>query len=157
MVLQGGGVPLAARLLRIPMHEAEPLEPYATGLRFRTAPQGLYRYTVGAGSAADGAAVGDLALGEETWLSLLRREGRAGAAPPRHPPARRATRCSPRATSGADLEQLFHQPGAEWGPDQDVQERPFAAPAGPLQLGELRGEVVEARATPATARPCARP
>jgi len=31
--------------------------PYATGLRFRSAPQGLYRYTVMAGSPADGAAV----------------------------------------------------------------------------------------------------
>jgi cell volume regulation protein A len=75
VVVQGGTVPLAARLLRIPMRDAEPLQPYATGLRSRSEPEGLYRYTVRAGSAADGAAVADLGLGEQTWLSLLRREG----------------------------------------------------------------------------------
>jgi cell volume regulation protein A len=75
VVLQGGTVPLAARLLRIPMHDAEPLHPYATGLRFRTAPRGLYRYTIQSGSPADGTAVADLELGDRTWLSLIRRDG----------------------------------------------------------------------------------
>ena len=109
VVVQGGSVPLAARLLRIPMRAAEPLQPYATGLRFRSAPQGLYRYTVMAGSAADGAAVGDLALGERTWLSLLRREGDLV-------PLRRDTRLHPgdqvlaQGDDGADLERLFHRP-----------------------------------------------
>jgi cell volume regulation protein A len=108
VVVQGGSVPLAARLLRIPMRAAEPLQPYATGLRSRSAPQGLYRYTVMAGSAADGAAVGDLALGERTWLSLLRREGDLV-------PLRRDTRLHPgdqvlaQGDDGADLEQLFHR------------------------------------------------
>jgi cell volume regulation protein A len=64
VVVQGGSVPWVARLLRLPMREIEPPHPYATGLRFRTAPHGLYRYTVMAGSAADGAAVGDLGLGD---------------------------------------------------------------------------------------------
>jgi cell volume regulation protein A len=108
VVLQGGSVPLAARLLGIPMREAEPLQPYATGLRFRTAPQGLYRYTVMAGSAADGAAVGDLGLGDHIWLSLLRREGELV-------PLRRDTRLHPgdqvlaQSDDGADLERLFHR------------------------------------------------
>jgi cell volume regulation protein A len=109
VVVQGGSVPLAARLLRIPMREAEPLQPYATGLRFRSAPRGLYRYTVMAGSPADGAAVGDLALGEHTWLSLLRREGELV-------PLRRDTRLHPgdqvlaQSDDGADLDQLFRSP-----------------------------------------------
>jgi cell volume regulation protein A len=109
VVLQGGSVPLVARLLRIPMRETEPLEPYATGLRFRTAPQGLYRYTVMAGSAADGVAVADLGLGDRTWLSLLRREGELV-------PLRRDTRLHPgdqvlaQCDDGADLERLFHRP-----------------------------------------------
>jgi cell volume regulation protein A len=91
------------------MRETEPLEPYATGLRFRTAPQGLYRYTVMAGSAADGAAVADLGLGDRTWLSLLRREGELV-------PLRRDTRLHPgdqvlaQCDDGADLERLFHRP-----------------------------------------------
>lgn len=107
VVVQGGSVPFAARLLRIPMRDAEPLEPYATGLRFRSAPQGLYRYTVRPGSAADGAAIGDLALGERTWLSLLRREGELV-------PLRRDTRLHPgdqvlaQGDEGDDLERLFH-------------------------------------------------
>jgi cell volume regulation protein A len=111
VVVQGGGVPLVARLLRIPMRDAEPVEPYATGLRVRTAPEGLFRYTVGAGSAADGAAVADLALGDQTWLSLLRREGRLV-------PLRRDTRLHAgdevlaQSDDGGDLEQLFRAPDA---------------------------------------------
>jgi potassium/hydrogen antiporter len=109
VVVQGGGVPLAARLLRIPMREAEPLEPYATGLRSSSAPEGLFRYTVASGSAADGAVVADLALGERTWLSLLRREGRLV-------PLRRSTRLHAgdqvlaQSDEDADLEQLFRSP-----------------------------------------------
>jgi cell volume regulation protein A len=109
VVLQGGSVPLAAKLLRIPMHDAEPLQPYATGLRFRSAPEGLYRYTVMPGSAADGAAVADLGIGDQTWLSLLRREGELV-------PLRRDTRLHPgdqvlaQSDSGEDLERLFHSP-----------------------------------------------
>jgi cell volume regulation protein A len=109
VVVQGGSVPLAARLLRIPMREAEPLQPYATGLRFRSAPQGLYRYTIMAGSAADGAAVADLGLGERTWLSLIRRDGELV-------PLRRDTLLHPgdqvlaQSDPGVDLERLFHRP-----------------------------------------------
>jgi cell volume regulation protein A len=109
VVLQGGTVPLAAALLRIPMHDAEPLHPYATGLRFRTAPQGLYRYTVMAGSPADGAAVTDLGLGDRTWLSLIRRDGELL-------PLRRDTRLHPgdqvlaQSDPDVDLERLFRPP-----------------------------------------------
>lgn len=109
VVVQGGGVPLAAKLLRIPMRDTEPLEPYATGLRFRTVPEGLFRYTVAAGSAADGAVVADLGLGDQTWLSLLRREGRLV-------PLRRDTRLHAgdqvlaQSDADADLEQLFRSP-----------------------------------------------
>ena len=99
-------MPLAARLLRIPMHDAEPLEPYATGLRFRTAPEGLHRYTVAAGSPADGAAVAELGLGEQTWLSLVRRDGELV-------PLRRDTRLHAgdqvlaQGDTADDLERLF--------------------------------------------------
>jgi cell volume regulation protein A len=109
VVVQGGSVPLAARLLRIPMRPAEPLQPYATGLRFRSAPRGLYRYTVMAGSPADGAVVADLGLGDRAWLSLLRRDGELV-------PLRRDTRLHPgdqvlaQSDDDADLEGLFHRP-----------------------------------------------
>jgi cell volume regulation protein A len=108
VVVQGGSVPLVTRLLRIPMADAEPLEPYAAGLRARRAPQGLYRYTVAAGSAADGAAVADLGIGERAWLSLARRDGELL-------PLRRDTRLRPgdevlaQGDDGAALERLFRR------------------------------------------------
>jgi cell volume regulation protein A len=110
VVVQGGSVPLVTRLLRIPMADAEPLEPYAAGLRARRAPQGLYRYTVAAGSAADGAAVADLGIGERAWLSLARRDGELL-------PLRRDTRLRPgdevlaQGDDGAALERLFRRTG----------------------------------------------
>jgi cell volume regulation protein A len=75
VVVQGGSVPFVTRLLRIPMADAEPLEPYAAGLRTRTAPRGLHRYTVQPGSPADGTAVAELGTGDRAWLSLVRRDG----------------------------------------------------------------------------------
>jgi cell volume regulation protein A len=112
VVVQGGSVPLVTRLLRIPMQAAEPLEPYAAGLRTRSVPRGMHRYTVQAGSAADGAAVADLGMGERTWLSLVRRDGEL-----LH--LRRDTRLHPgdqvlaQVDEGVDLGRLFRRPGDE--------------------------------------------
>jgi cell volume regulation protein A len=109
VVLQGGTVPLAARLLRIPMQGAEPLQPYAAGLRSRSAPEGLYRFTVMSGSAADGAAVADLGIGDRAWVSLVRRDGELL-------PVRRDTRLHAgdqvlaQSDDGAELERLFRRP-----------------------------------------------
>jgi len=75
VVVQGGSVPTAARLLRLPMRETDPPHPYAIGLRLRRAPQGLYRFTVLPGSPAAGARVSELGLGGRAWLSLARRDG----------------------------------------------------------------------------------
>ena len=75
VVLQGGLVPLAARVLRVPMRVAEP-EPWALGMRFRDEPHGLHRYVVQAGSAADGCTLSDLDVGENFWVSMVSRDGR---------------------------------------------------------------------------------
>jgi cell volume regulation protein A len=75
VVLQGGLVPVFARLLRVPMGVTEP-EPWALGMRFRDEPEGLHRYFVEPGSAADGCALADLALGEAVWISMVSRHGR---------------------------------------------------------------------------------
>ena len=75
VALQGGLVPVAARVLRIPMHVSEP-EPWALGMRFRHEPEGLHRYIVGSGSPADGCQVRDLAVGESFWISMVSRDGR---------------------------------------------------------------------------------
>ena len=75
VVVQGGLVPTFARLLRVPMRLVDP-EPWSLGVRFRDEPDGLHRYVVAAGSAADGCLVGELDLGAEGWISLVSRDGR---------------------------------------------------------------------------------
>ena len=108
VVLQGGSVPLVARLLKITMHE-EPPQPYAIGLRLRSAPDGLVRFTVDAGSPADGAEVGSLPTGEGAWLSLVSRDGHLL-------PLRSGTRLAAgdevlaQGDSGEALERFFRDP-----------------------------------------------
>jgi cell volume regulation protein A len=54
-----------------------PVQPYAAGLRFDEEPQGMQHFRVASGSAAEGAALGELSLGEDGWVSMVRRGGRA--------------------------------------------------------------------------------
>jgi cell volume regulation protein A len=73
VVVQGGLVPAVASRTRVPMRMLEP-EPWALGMRFRHEPAGR-RVTVTSGSSADGCTVADLALGEDTWISMISRDG----------------------------------------------------------------------------------
>jgi potassium/hydrogen antiporter len=75
VVVQGGLVPVFARRFGVPMRVVEP-EPWALGMRFRDEPEGLHRFFVGRGSAADGCAIEDLSLGETVWISMVSRRGR---------------------------------------------------------------------------------
>jgi cell volume regulation protein A len=75
VVVQGGLAPTVARWARVPMTTTE-LEPWALGMRFREQPTGLHRYQVASGSFADGTAIGDLAVGENVWISMVSRNGR---------------------------------------------------------------------------------
>jgi cell volume regulation protein A len=74
VVVQGGSVPTLAKLLHVPLHEIEP-EPWSLGIRFQHQPEGVHRFTIDAGSPADGRPVADLELGS-AWVSLVRRDGR---------------------------------------------------------------------------------
>ena len=74
VIVQGGLVPTLAHRLRIPLRTVEP-EPWSLGVRFSQEPEGLHRYHVAAGSAADGSAIGDLPCGEGVWVSLVIRDG----------------------------------------------------------------------------------
>ena len=74
MTVQGGLVPTLAHRLRIPLRTVEP-EPWSLGVRFSEEPEGLHRYHVAAGSAADGSPVSDLPCGEDVWVSLIIRDG----------------------------------------------------------------------------------
>jgi potassium/hydrogen antiporter len=74
VIVQGGLVPTLAHRLRIPLRTVEP-EPWSLGVRFSREPEGMHRYHVAAGSAADGSAIGDLPCGEDVWVSLVIRDG----------------------------------------------------------------------------------
>ncbi|MFC8103521.1 cation:proton antiporter [Streptomyces sp. NPDC057363] len=75
VVVQGSLVPTVARWCRVPMRSVE-LEPWALGVRLRDRPEGVVRHVVAEGSPADGTAIEELDLGEDTWISLVVREGR---------------------------------------------------------------------------------
>ncbi len=76
VVVQGGSVPLLASWFRVPMRTVEQ-QPYVAGLRFNEEPQGMQHFVVSPGSPADGAAIGELSLGEGGWVSMVRRGGSA--------------------------------------------------------------------------------
>jgi cell volume regulation protein A len=74
VLVQGGLVPAVAARLRLPVQVRQP-EPWSLGVRFRDEPEGVHRFTVAAGSGADGVTIGELALGETVWVSLVDRAG----------------------------------------------------------------------------------
>jgi cell volume regulation protein A len=74
VTVQGGLVPALAHRLRIPLRTIEP-EPWSLGVRFSEEPEGLHRYHVADGSAADGMSIADLPCGENAWVSLIVRDG----------------------------------------------------------------------------------
>jgi potassium/hydrogen antiporter len=74
VIVQGGLVPAIARRAGVPMRTIEP-EPWSLQLGLRDEPTGLRRRTVAAGSPADGTAIKDLGLGEDTWVSVVTRDG----------------------------------------------------------------------------------
>ena len=71
VLVQGGLVPAATQMLRLPVRTVEP-EPWALGVRLKDEPDGVHRMRVHAGSFADGASVGSLAdqLGD-VWVSIV--------------------------------------------------------------------------------------
>jgi len=73
--VQGGLVPTFARWWHVRMRVVEP-EPWALGMRFRDEPEGLHRFVVARGSAADGSTIADLPLEEDVWVSMVSRDGR---------------------------------------------------------------------------------
>lgn len=75
VLVQGGLVPLFARLGSVAMREIEP-RPFALDIRFVHPPTNMHRLMVDAGSAADGARVSDLTAGDTAWLSMVSRDGR---------------------------------------------------------------------------------
>ncbi|MEO8095418.1 MAG: cation:proton antiporter [Pseudolysinimonas sp.] len=75
VLLQGGLVPLFARLLRVPT-KAVPVRPWSLDIRFADEPDGLHRHVVAPGSPADGRTVAEISRGDDDWISLISRSGR---------------------------------------------------------------------------------
>ncbi len=74
VIFQGSTVPLSARIFGVPMEEAEP-EPWDLSVRLQREPRSVERFFVKRGSAADGVEISELPLSEETWISMLIRDG----------------------------------------------------------------------------------
>ena len=79
VIVQGSTIPIAARRLRVPMRAVE-LSPWDYSIRLRTRPEAIRSFVVGNGSRVVGRTIRELPLGEDTWISLVVREGEA-----RHP------------------------------------------------------------------------
>jgi cell volume regulation protein A len=75
VVLQGSLIPLFARRLGIPMTVVEP-EPWAVGVRLNEEPDGFHRLIVADGASAVGRRIDELELGDDAWISFIRRDGR---------------------------------------------------------------------------------
>jgi cell volume regulation protein A len=74
VVVQGGLTPAVARLMHLPMRTVEP-EPWALGVRLRDEPEGVHRFTIAAGSEADGRTIATLTeLDEDVWVSFIVRD-----------------------------------------------------------------------------------
>ena len=84
VLLQGGLVPVFARLFRVPMRTVD-ARPWSLDVRFADEPEGLNRHVVAAGSPADGHTVAEISTGDDAWISLISRAGR-------HVPVRNGTR-----------------------------------------------------------------
>ncbi|WP_270888291.1 cation:proton antiporter domain-containing protein [Pedococcus sp. 5OH_020] len=74
VLVQGGLVPAAVSLLRLPTRLVHP-EPWAVGVRLRAQPEGVHRLLVEPGAPADGATVADVAgqVGDG-WISIVVRD-----------------------------------------------------------------------------------
>ncbi len=75
VIVQGGTVPWLLRRLRVPLRTIEP-EPWSLGIRFQHEPEGLHRFVVAPGAAADTTQVSELPVSEDTWISFIIRDGR---------------------------------------------------------------------------------
>jgi len=71
VLVQGGAVPEVARLLRLPMRTVE-TQPWQIGVRLADEPHGVHRFSVAAGSAAEGCTVEGLGdrVGD-IWVSIV--------------------------------------------------------------------------------------
>jgi cell volume regulation protein A len=51
-------------------------EPWAVGVRLNEEPEGFHRLVVADGASAVGRRIDELGLGDDAWISFIRRDGR---------------------------------------------------------------------------------
>jgi cell volume regulation protein A len=74
VLVQGGLVPTAVRVLRLPTRVVQP-EPWALGVRLRAEPDAVHHLHLAAGSPADGATIAEVAdLVGDMWVSIVVRD-----------------------------------------------------------------------------------
>jgi len=75
VLVQGGLVPAAVRVLRLPTSTVQP-EPWALGVRLRAEPAGVHRLRVAPGAPADGVTIAEVAerVGQDMWVSIVVRD-----------------------------------------------------------------------------------
>lgn len=74
VIVQAGLVPTAARVMKLPMRTVN-TEPWALGVRLQDEPEGVDRFTVSAGSPADGRTIEELGnLPGDLWVSFVVRD-----------------------------------------------------------------------------------
>lgn len=74
VLMQGGLVPTAARVLRLPTRLVQP-EPWALGVRLRTEPDAVHHLHLAPGSPADGATIAEIVdLVGDMWVSIVVRD-----------------------------------------------------------------------------------
>jgi potassium/hydrogen antiporter len=74
VLVQGSLVSTLARASKLPMRTVEP-QPWALGVRLREEPHGAHRFTIAAGSPAEGRTIAELAdLPGDVWVSLILRD-----------------------------------------------------------------------------------
>jgi cell volume regulation protein A len=76
VIVQGSSIPFVAKWLEVPMRFVEP-EPWDVSIRLRNEPRDVRRFLVARGSRAVGARIRNLPLSENTWISLIIRDGTA--------------------------------------------------------------------------------
>ena len=74
--VNGGTIGVVARALHIPMRPRRP-SPWRITVGLEQEPEDVRRYVVADASRANGRAVRDLPLGDQAWISIVVRHGRA--------------------------------------------------------------------------------
>jgi cell volume regulation protein A len=76
VIVQGSSLPFVAAKLGVPMRTVEP-EPWDVSIRLRKEPRDMRHFVVGPKARAVGESIRELPLSQNTWISMVVRDGQA--------------------------------------------------------------------------------